>query len=59
MRNVYVLAVAQAFSAAGMMTVFLLGAIVGSQLAPMPELATLPVSLTVVGLAATAIPANR
>jgi MFS family permease len=56
-RNVYVLAVAQAFSAAGMMTVFLLGAIVGSQLAPMPELATLPVSLTVVGLAATAIPA--
>ncbi len=57
MRNVYVLAIAQAFSAAGMMTVFLLGAIVGSQLAPMPELATLPVSLTVVGLAATAIPA--
>ncbi|HSJ95683.1 MAG TPA: MFS transporter [Myxococcota bacterium] len=57
MRNVYVLAVAQAFSAAGMMTVFLLGAIVGSQLAPIPELATLPVSLTVVGLAATAIPA--
>ncbi len=57
MRNVYVLAIAQAFSAAGMMTVFLLGAIVGSELAPMPELATLPVSLTVVGLAATAIPA--
>jgi MFS family permease len=56
-RNVYVLATAQAFSAAGMMTVFLLGAIVGSKLAPMPELATLPVSLTVVGLAATAIPA--
>jgi MFS family permease len=56
-RNVYVLATAQAFSAAGMMTVFLLGAIVGSELAPMPELATLPVSLTVVGLAATAIPA--
>jgi MFS family permease len=56
-RNVYVLATAQAFSAAGMMTVFLLGAIVGSELAPMPELATLPVSLTVVGLAATAFPA--
>ena len=57
MRNVYVLALAQALSAAGMMTVFLLGSIVGSQLAPRPELATLPVSLTVVGLAATAIPA--
>ena len=57
MRNVYVLAVAQALSAAGMMTVFLLGGILGSGLAPMPELATLPVALTVVGLAATTIPA--
>ena len=57
MRNVYVLSVAQALSAAGMMTVFLLGGILGSELAPMPQLATLPVSLTVVGLAATAIPA--
>jgi MFS family permease len=52
-----VLAVAQALSAAGMMTVFLLGGILGSQFAPIPQLATLPVSLTVVGLAATAIPA--
>jgi MFS family permease len=57
MRNVYVLAIAQALSAAGMMTVFLLGGILGSQFAPVPQLATLPVSLTVVGLAATAIPA--
>lgn len=57
MRNVYVLAIAQALSAAGMMTVFLLGGILGSELAPLPQLATLPVSLTVVGLAATAIPA--
>jgi MFS family permease len=57
MRNVYVLAVAQALSAAGMMTVFLLGGILGSELAPLPQLATLPVSLTVVGLAVTAIPA--
>jgi MFS family permease len=55
--NVYVLALAQTLSAAGMMTVFLLGGIIGSELAPMPQLATLPVSLTVVGLAATAIPA--
>ena len=58
MRNVYVLAIAQALSAAGMMTVFLLGGIIGSELAPRPELATLPVSLTIVGLAATAIPAS-
>jgi MFS family permease len=56
-RNVYVLAIAQALSAAGMMTVFLLGAIIGSRLAPQPGLATLPVSLTVVGLAAAAFPA--
>jgi len=56
-RNVYLLAIAQALSAAGMMTVFLLGGILGSELAPLPALATLPVSLTVVGLAATAIPA--
>jgi MFS family permease len=56
-RNVYVLAIAQALSAAGMMTVFLLGSLLGSRLAPRPELATLPVALTVVGLAATAIPA--
>jgi len=56
-RNVYVLSVAQALSAAGMMTVFLLGGIIGSELAPLPQLATLPVSLTVVGLAVTAIPA--
>jgi MFS family permease len=55
--NVYVLALAQALSAAGMMTVFLLGGILGSQLAPRPGFATLPVSLTVVGLAATTIPA--
>ncbi len=57
MRDVYVLALAQALSAAGMMTVFLLGSILGSQLTPWPALATLPVALTVVGLAATALPA--
>jgi MFS family permease len=56
-RNVYVLSLAQALSAAGMMTIFLLGGIIGSELAPLPQLATLPVSLTVVGLAITAIPA--
>jgi len=57
MRDVYVLALAQALSAAGMMTVFLLGGILGSELAPLPGLATLPVSLTIVGLAGTAVPA--
>jgi MFS family permease len=57
MRNVYVLALAQALSASGMMTMTLLGGILGSQLAPAPQLATLPISLTILGLAATTIPA--
>jgi MFS family permease len=56
-RNVYVLAVAQALLGAGTMVVFLLGGIIGSLLSPRPELATLPVSLAVVGLALATIPA--
>jgi MFS family permease len=56
-RQVYVLAVAQALSAAGMMTMTLLGGILGSELAPSPGLATLPVSCTILGLALTTIPA--
>jgi MFS family permease len=57
-RNVVVLATAQALSASGMMTMTLLGGIIGSGLAPMAELATLPVSLTVLGLALTTVPAS-
>jgi MFS family permease len=56
-RDVYVLTVAQALSASGMMTMTLLGGILGSQLAPAPMLATLPVSCTIVGLAMATIPA--
>lgn len=56
-RNVAVLAAAQALSAAGMMTMTVLGGILGAGLAPMAELATLPVSLTVLGLAVTTVPA--
>jgi len=57
MRTVRLLAVAQALSAAGMMTMFLLGGIVGSELAPAPQLATLPLSLLVVGVALATVPA--
>jgi MFS family permease len=57
MRTVRLLAVAQAFSAAGMMAMFLFGGIVGSELAPSPQLATLPLSLVIVGLALTTVPA--
>ncbi|HJS22056.1 MAG TPA: MFS transporter [Steroidobacteraceae bacterium] len=57
MRNVYLLAVAQALAASGMFVVVLLGGILGAELAPRPEWATLPVSMGVLGVAATTIPA--
>ena len=57
MRDVYVLTAAQALSASGMMTMTLLGGILGSQLAPSPGLATLPVSCVILGLALSTIPA--
>jgi MFS family permease len=57
MRTVWLLAAAQAFSAAGMVTMFLLGGILGSELAPSPQLATLPLSLLIVGLALATVPA--
>jgi MFS family permease len=56
-RAVAVLALAQALSASGMMTMTLLGGILGSQLAPSPALATLPVSCTILGLAFATLPA--
>jgi MFS family permease len=57
MRNVYLLAVAQALAASGMFVVVLLGGILGAELAPRPEWATLPISMGVLGVAATTIPA--
>ncbi len=57
-RNVLVLAAAQALSASGMMTMTLLGGILGARLAPSPGLATLPVSLTILGLALSTVPAS-
>ncbi len=57
MRAVLTLAVAQAFASSGMLTIALLGGILGSEFAPAPYLATLPVSLAIVGLAVTTIPA--
>ncbi|HSD73730.1 MAG TPA: MFS transporter [Steroidobacteraceae bacterium] len=57
MRNVYVLAAAQALAASGTFVVALLGGIIGAELAPRPEWATLPVSMGILGVAATTIPA--
>lgn len=57
MRNVWLLAAAQALCQSGSFIIVLLGGIMGSQLAPTPVLATLPVSSAILGLAATTIPA--
>jgi MFS family permease len=57
-RNVPILAIASALNMSGATMMALLGGLVGKQLAPDPALATLPASLSVVGLAAAVIPAN-
>lgn len=56
-RNIPILAVAQALGMSGPPAIVLLGGIVGAELAPSPALATLPISLMVVGVALAAIPA--
>lgn len=56
--NVLRLAVAQALAGANSTVVFATGAIVGNMLAPSPILATLPISIFVVGMAACTLPAG-
>lgn len=56
-RNVVVLFIAQVIFLTGTVTLVTLGGIVGSQIAPDPALATLPLSLMVVGTAAGTVPA--
>ena len=57
-RNLSILFCCQLISATGSMVIVTLGGILGSTLAANPALATLPVSLMVVSVAATAIPAT-
>ena len=57
MRHVWTLTLAQALAACGTIMLVTFGGIVGARLAPSPALATLPWSLSVVGLAAASIPA--
>lgn len=57
MRNVWILAAAQALAGCGMIVLFAFGGIAGAELAPSPALATLPLSLAILGVAATTIPA--
>ena len=56
--NVLRLAIAQALAGANSVVVFSTGAIVGDMLAPSKILATLPISIFVVGMAACSLPAG-
>ncbi|VCU72228.1 multidrug efflux system protein MdtL [Pigmentiphaga humi] len=54
--NIWRLSVAQALAGANSVVVYATGAIVGNMLAPTPMLATLPISVFVVGMAACILP---
>lgn len=54
--NIWRLAVAQALAGANSVVVYATGAIVGDKLAPSPMLATLPISIFVVGMALCTLP---
>jgi predicted MFS family arabinose efflux permease len=56
MRTIFLLTLAQAFAACGMIVLFAFGGIVGTRLAPSPALGTLPLALAVVGVAVTTLP---
>ncbi|MBM2854060.1 MAG: hypothetical protein HW417_988 [Steroidobacteraceae bacterium] len=58
MQQIWMLSATQALCMSGSFLFVLLGGIIGSQLAPAPGLATLPVSLMIVGLAASVLPAG-
>jgi MFS family permease len=57
-RNLLLLTVCQMISATGAIVLVTLGGIIGSRLAGDPALATLPLSVMVIALAATTIPAS-
>ncbi|NIE68657.1 MFS transporter [Burkholderia sp. Ax-1719] len=56
--NIARLTIAQALAGANSAVIFATGAIIGNMLAPAPELATLPISVFVVGMAALSLPAG-
>ena len=58
MPNVITLAIAQAFAASGIMVVVLMGGIVSTTIAPSPAWSTAPVSIAVIAMALTTIPAS-
>jgi len=59
MQTVWMLSATQALCMSGSFLFVLLGGIIGSGLAPSPSLATLPVSVLILGLAANVLPAGR
>ena len=56
--NVWRLSIAQALAGANAVVIYATGAIIGNSLAPVPALATLPISIFVVGMAACILPAG-
>ena len=58
MLQVWMLSMTQALCMSGSFLFVLLGGIIGSELAPAPGLATLPVSVLILGLAANVLPAG-
>lgn len=56
-RNVYLLAICQIIGMSATSMVFLTGGLIGSEITPSPNLATLPATMLFVGLAAATIPA--
>jgi len=58
MQQVWRLSATQALCMSGSFLFVLLGGIIGSELAPSPALATLPVSVLILGLAASVLPAG-
>lgn len=54
--NIWRLAIAQALAGANAIVIYATGAIVGNTLSPIPVLATLPISIFVVGMAACILP---
>jgi MFS family permease len=58
LRNILILLVCQLISATGAIVLVTLGGIIGSKLTQNPAFATLPISIMVISLAATTIPAT-
>ena len=56
--NVWILTLSNALAASIMTLMILVGSLVGAELAPSPEWATLPIALTVIGTAASILPAT-